>query len=107
MSENPQILANQLVKNPHFVQEGEKPPPYRIDIWGFIVSSAAGVIIKLTKDGAGAADEIVKTVADARRGLLIPIEIVCPDGKTTFKIQAREKDTEERLKHMLKICPSI
>jgi hypothetical protein len=106
MSDNPKILAEQLIRNPHFIQEGKKPT-YRIDIFGFIISSSAGVIIKLTKEAAGAADEIVKTIADARKGLLIPVEIVCPDGKTIFKIQARETDTEVRLKQMIKICPPL
>jgi hypothetical protein len=58
----------------------------------------------LTKEAVEVADRLIDVITKARKGVLIPLELVCPDGKTSFKIEVREKEIEVKMRSLLKLC---
>jgi hypothetical protein len=58
----------------------------------------------LTDEALKVADRLIDVIAKAKKGKLVAVEIVCPDGKTSFKVELREKEIEQKMKNMLGMC---
>jgi hypothetical protein len=92
-----------LSRRGQFALEGEEPEK-RLDLWGILETIGLTTIIKLTIEAVDVADKVIDVIIKARKGLIVPLEIICPDGKTIIKIESRETDVEQKLKSMKEVC---
>jgi hypothetical protein len=108
-------FVESLASDPHFQKLGAEPtagalslggiPPQTLEaIWAFIATGGGFVILKFTKQGVEAADQVLELIRVKKKGKPMPLRLVCPDGKTQFDITVREKEKEKEIRRLLKLC---
>lgn len=102
-----------LTDHPHFSKLGADAhvgplspilvPPDAIR--AFVATGGGFVIIKFTKQALEVVDQVVEVIRRAVNGNLVPLRLVCPDGKTQLETSVREKEVDQEIRKLLHLCP--